>query len=73
MEHKVVANNFVIHYETGHTVEEYMERFGFEYDSGDCWDILVEELEDGTLEPNEDMVYWLIGDRYYETPLWVEL
>lgn len=69
MEFKVVANNFVINYETGHTREEYMERFADEYDSGECWDILAVELEDGTLEPDEDILYWLIDDRYYETPL----
>ena len=38
----------------------------------DCWDILLEELLDGTMEINEDIWYWLIDGRCYETTEEVE-
>ena len=33
----------------------------------ECWDILLEELLDGAMEINEDIWYWLIDGRCYET------
>ena len=50
--------------ETGHTLEEWNDKYG---DSENRWDFPIEELLDGTIEPDEDMVYWVIDNRVYET------
>lgn len=44
--------------------ELWLERYGREEE---CWDILLEELLDGAMEVNEDIWYWLIDGRCYET------
>ena len=38
----------------------------------ECWDILLEELLDGTLVINEDIWYWYITGRCCETDEEVE-
>lgn len=48
----------------GHTIEEWEETFN---QCEDLWDFPIEEVVDGTIEPNTDMVYWQIDDRLYET------
>ena len=54
--------------EFGHTLEEYQEKFGQEYEQGNLWDFAVEEVFNGTIEAeNLDNVYWLIDGRLYET------
>jgi len=54
--------------EFGHTLEEYQEKFGQEYEQAELWDFSVEEVFNGTIEAeNLANVYWLIGDRLYET------
>lgn len=63
-----------IHVEEGHTLDEYMDKFGDAYRDGDLWDFDPEELKDGSIEPREDIVYWAIKDedgelRYYETDI----
>lgn len=40
------------------------EQYGY---TQECWDILLEELLDGAIEINEDIWYWLIDGRCYET------
>lgn len=51
-----------------HTLEEYQEKFGQEYEQGNLWDFAVEEVFNGTIEAeNLDNVYWLIDGRLYET------
>jgi hypothetical protein len=35
----------------------------------DCWDFPIEELFDGSVEPQNGKVYWFIGGRLYETNL----
>jgi len=42
----------------------WQERYGY---IDECWAILFEELLDGTLEINEDIWYWYIDGRCYET------
>jgi len=52
-----------LHLVLGGTYEEWDKLYG-----GDIyWDILFEELIDGTLEINEDIWYWYIDGRCYET------
>lgn len=57
--------------ESGHTIEEYREKFGKLYDDGELWDFSEEDLFDGSVEINPDIIYWKIevdGEpRYFET------
>jgi len=50
--------------ETGHTIEELHSGYGWD---NECWDFDIEEFFNGTIEPQDGRVYWLIGDRVYET------
>jgi hypothetical protein len=59
-------NNRII-IEFGHTLEEYKEKFGQQYDLGELWDISIEDAFDGAIdEENLNGVYWLIDGRLYE-------
>ncbi len=67
-------NGFQFTYEEGHTLEEYKKEFGRLYNEGELWDILKEELEDGSIDANPEIIYWLIKDedgeeRYFETDI----
>jgi len=68
IERKVV-DGLTIEY--GHTLKEYMRKYGDEYDTGDLWDFSKEIFSDDDLkQPN--IVYWCIVDddgeeRFYET------
>lgn len=55
--------------ETNHTLAEYIEKFGDAYDNGELWDFSKEELENGAVEPNKNIVYWEIDGRLYETTI----
>ena len=58
-------NRIVI--EFGHTLKEYKEKFGQQYDSGELWDISIEDAFNGAIdEENLNGVYWLIDGRLYE-------
>lgn len=57
-------NNQVAKYEIGHTKSKWNDLFG---NDPDLWDFPISELLDGTIEPNPDIIYWLIGERLYET------
>lgn len=58
-------NQIVI--EFGHTLEEYQEKFGQQYDSGELWDVSIEDTFNGAIdEENLNGVYWLINGRLYE-------
>lgn len=61
------SENKVYKIEYGHTLAEYNDRFGDLYSNGTLWSFPKEELEDGTVEPQEDMTYWEIDGRLYET------
>ena len=68
-----------LHLVLGKTSEEYYEEYsdgailgtyyGADYD---VWDFPIEELLDGTIDINEDIWYWLIEGRCYETTEEVE-
>lgn len=57
--------------ESGHTIEEYREKFGELYDEGELWDFSEEDFLDGAIEINPDITYWKIevdgAPRYFET------
>ena len=46
--------------EYGHTLEELGDQFE------ELWDFPYNELFDGTIEPQDNMTYWLINGRLYE-------
>ena len=52
-----------------HTIDEYMDRFGYEYNDGLLWDFEESDFESGSIEFRDDIVYWLIDGRYYETDI----
>jgi hypothetical protein len=54
--------------ETNHTIEEYMSQFGDKYLMGDLWDFEKQDFNEG-IEFKDNIVYWLINDRYYETTI----
>ena len=69
--HQVKQNNKIMEIkkltiEIGHTIEEWENKYGHNED-GENWDFSIDELLDGTIEPNEDITYWFIGGRLYET------
>lgn len=64
MEFKII-NDF--HIELGHTIEEYNDLYGKEYENGEFWDFSIEDVENGAIEANPNMIYWQIGNRVYET------
>ena len=66
LEAKVTANGFKFYCEEGHTEEEWNNLYE---EDDNLWSFDWEELLDGTIEPSSDIVYWHIGDRYYETDI----
>lgn len=51
----------------GKTLSEWEAKFG---DNDDLWDVSIEDLENGGIEPNTECYYWLINGRLYETDIW---
>ena len=47
--------------------KDYDEWLASENNDGNLWDFSITELLDGTIDINEDIWYWLFGDRCYET------
>lgn len=52
-----------IHLVLGKTLIEWQQT----YDVDSLWDFPFEELIDGTVEPDQEMWYWYIDGRCYET------
>ena len=59
------VNGTSFHLVLGKTVKEWDETWGNEEDC--LWDILLEELLDGTIDIDENIWYWYIDGRCYET------
>lgn len=60
----IVVNGQKINYEIGHSVQEWNELFG---NNENLWDISIDDFINGAVESNEDMIYWYINGRLYET------
>lgn len=64
--------------ERGHTMKEYLEKFGEDYENGKLWDFDKKDFEEGLVENRNDIVYWYMKDlnedwRYFETNVKHEL
>ena len=55
--------------EFGHTKEEYISKFKNAYDDGELFDVPIEEVFDGSLEKNNEIMYWYIDGRLFETEI----
>ena len=60
---EMVINGRLIHFELGHSVDEWDNS----YSSDGNWDISLGDFINGAVEADEDLVYWYIGGRLYET------
>ena len=58
-------NHIKVSIELGHTLGEWKDLCNGE----DYWDFSADDLLGGAVEPNEDMTYWYIDGRLYETPI----
>ena len=68
-----VKNEGGIRIEDGHSMEEYMSKFGELYNNGELWDFSEEDFGDA-IDVDPNIIYWKIKDkdgevRYFETPL----
>lgn len=59
-----------LHLVFGKSYSEWVKLF---YSNEDLWDFLLIELIDGSVEINEDIWYWFINNRCYETNEYVNL
>lgn len=60
----IIVDGKKIHLVLGH---KYAEWLTLAEGNEILWDIVFEEFLDGTLEPNENIWYWYINGRCYET------
>lgn len=60
----VVVDDKNLHLVFGFNFKSWDLTFGL---NEDLWDFPIEELLDGTIEINEDIWYWFIDGRCYET------
>ena len=60
----VEVNGQKLHLVLGHTKQEWKKEYGKEEE---LWDFLLEELLNGAIDIQEDIWYWYINGRCYET------
>ena len=60
----ITTNGTTIHLVLGKTVDEWEKLYG---ENDDIWNFPYEEFLDGSVEINEDIWYWYIDGRCYET------
>ena len=60
----VIVNDKKLHLVLGKSINDWACAYA---DIQDFWNVPLEELLDGTLEINEDIWYWYIDGRCYET------
>ena len=61
---EIIIDGAVMHIVLGKTVKEWEITYS---ESDDLWSIPFEEILDGALEVNENIWYWYIDGRVYET------
>ena len=59
----LVVNGTPMEVEVGHTIQEWKDN----YDDGNNWDVSLEDIITGAIEPSPNVIYWLIDGRLYET------
>lgn len=64
----IILNGIKIKIEVGHSVQEWKQYYGANEDSWEPtnWDISIEDLISGAIEPSDGMIYWLIDGRLFE-------
>ena len=60
----IIVNGQPIHLELGHTADEWHRLYG---ENESLWDISLEDFITGAVSPDENISYWYIGGRLYET------
>lgn len=66
MKKVIIVDGKKLHLVLGKTKKEW-ESIYWQTLSEELWDFPLEELLDGTLDINEDIWYWYIDGRCYET------
>lgn len=54
---------------TDDTLDDYIKKFGEEYNKGYLWDFAIEDVENGAIALRDNIYYCKIGNRLYETPI----
>ena len=60
----IIVNGQRINLEIGHSVQEWKKLYS---QNKNLWDISLEDFITGAVDPSEDIVYWYIDGRLYET------
>lgn len=63
----IIVDGFNLNIVFGHKKSEWITEHKNKDSEGELWDFPIEELLNGAIEPNEEMWYWLINGRLYET------
>lgn len=66
--HCLTINGKKLHYQTERTLPEWNEMCEL-CGTDELWDISAEDFLTLAIEPDGQMVYWLINGRFYETML----
>ena len=61
---EITINGLTAHFECGHTEREWVVKFGTDEN---LWDVSITDIIEGAIEPNEEITYWYINGRLYET------
>lgn len=60
----LLVQNKKLHIVSNHTLEEWKNQCG---DDENLWDFNIDDFLQGAVEPNENIEYWWIDGRLYET------
>lgn len=61
---EITINGRTAHFECGHSENEWAKKFGM---NDSLWDVSIADIIERAIEPNEDITYWYINGRLYET------
>lgn len=65
---RIIVDNYNLHIVFGHTKAEWVEEFN-DAEEEELWSFPIEELLDCSIDINEDIWYWCIDGRLYETTM----
>lgn len=58
-----------MHLDTYHTIDEWSKKYGDNDGDETFWDFDIRDIFEGSVEPDENIVYWYIDGRVYETDI----